>query len=197
MPFVAIPDCAKIEVVAHHSMTLLPIVNVFHCTTTGSPPDAQIDGVANATGAYWAAHAADVLAHEWVGDFVRVTDMSVITGHQKTDVQISGVTGGVSIGDAPNSCALVKMTTHLRSRRGRGRAFMSPIIGDQVDANGALTPVYRTHWDTFMNGFNTALSTFDVATVLAIASKLIPAATAVSTISTEPQIASQRRRIGR
>lgn len=196
MAFVAIPFTAKVEIVAHHATTMLPIVNVCHCSIANPTVPADITALAVAVDGFVHDHP-EGWANEWVYDYSRVTSLEAIDSFQATNSTHSGTVGTQGTGLPANSCLLVKLTTDERSRRGRGRFFLSPIAADDVDTNGGVSGALATAIATWFGIFMETFAALSPASALVVASRVTPGSNSVTTATIERIIASQRRRIGR
>lgn len=197
MPFVDAPGTAKVEILAHHTVTMIPIVNVLHIV---SPNPYTGSFVADAAAAIvtWANAHTNSWAVEWVGEAVRVTDLSTVDGAQFTDTGIAGTLGTQGTGAPASICALVKLLTAERSRSGRGRIFFSPIDSGSVDTNGAISSGVQGDYMTNIAALQTALAGIEsFASGLCVLSRATGIAHPVTTYLCEALAASQRRRIGR
>lgn len=196
MPFTAIADTAKVEIIAHHTSTMIPIVNVLHVSCGPTPTNSHINDIANAIETNVLAFL-NVWSPEWEGDSIQVTDLNVAGGFQTVNTGISGMLGTNAAGASPNNCGLVKLTTPLRSRSGRGRIYLSPISHAFIDVNGAIDSTWRTLASSFMDGFQTGLAAITPAEGLVVASRVLGGSDSVTGILIEALVASQRRRIAR
>lgn len=197
MPFVDAPGTAKVEILAHHSVTMIPIVNVMHIVSPNPYTGTFVQDAA-ATIRTWVNAHTNLWAIEWVGEAVRVTDLSTVTGAQYTDTGIAGTVGTQGTGAPASLCALVKLLTPVRSRSGRGRIFFSPVDAGSIDTNGALSSGVMGDYNTGITDLQTALAGIvSFASGLCVLSRAIGVSHPVSTFLCEALAASQRRRIGR
>jgi hypothetical protein len=197
MPFVNAPGVVKIELLAHHTTTMIPIANVLHCTAP-SPYTLGFAGDVAAAVAGWQLTHTNMWSDQYIIDAVRATDLHVVDGEQATDTTGSGTAGTNGLGGPANVCALIKLITPERSRKGRGRIFISPIDAASVDTNGSITSGYQGDLNTGITDLQTTLAAItSFASTLCVLSRAIGVAHPVVTFACEALAASQRRRIGR
>ncbi len=111
-------------------------------------------------------------------------------------------TNGLVAGElaSPNVAFLVKMTTALGGRRGRGRWFL-PCVGEaNVDQVGVVAAARRTELNTMLTDFRVALASLDLIMAVAhrypegtVTGRLAP--TAVDQITCDARVATQRGRL--
>jgi hypothetical protein len=196
MPFHPIADTAKVEIFAHHSSTLIPIVNVLHCVEDSGNLPQSVQDIAT-TVETWIHGHLHFWANEWVYEQTVATDLTTFDGPQYTANAHAGDVGSQGIGAPANSCLLFKFTTGERSRRGRGRMYVSPIAADDIDANGAISSALLTQASTDMDALQTALAGHSFHYTLCVASYAGSTSYPVTGGGPETLIASQRRRIAR
>lgn len=161
MPFVAAPGVIKCELLYHWSGGKV-MANVLHLWDTAGHPapftSAEIDpGLADQVFAGWTTGASAIMstrAGTVTLDKVVLTDLSSITGVQAESTH-APVTGGASGSALPSGdCVLIKLSSALRSRHGRGRVYVPGETVNNVDAFGAFTSAYvtsvTTGWETFL-----------------------------------------------
>ena len=111
------------------------------------------------------------------------------------------VTGSGSDNDVPvNTCVLVKKNTASGGRKNRGRWFLPPMMaGLETDTGGFLAGVGTAFIDAQLLELMEHLSNINLAPVLFHTQHAPPAADPSSTIitsfSTQPKMATQRRRL--
>lgn len=128
MPFKPVPFGVKVAIRGHSNADGTPIVNTFGMISdTGGPfTPAQMAAVAAAVETAWVAQFIPILASDYNGNDVTVTDVTASTGPQAV-LGFSNV-GGVGSEPLPLGCAgVIKWTTGLRGRKYRGRSFIAPI----------------------------------------------------------------------
>jgi hypothetical protein len=106
--------------------------------------------------------------------------------------------GALSTGTLPSNCAvLVKKSTALGGRAGRGRIFIPWAIGESfVDEGGIITAGNVTTMQTAMSNMLSGLATNNVPMVIlhAVSTGLPPL---VVSLTVDRLLATQRRRLGR
>lgn len=114
-------------------------------------------------------------------------------------VAIAGT--GSTTNVAANSAVLVHKRTAVGGRKGRGRLFLPWYVADtNVDEVGFITPATVTTLQSYMDSFRAALNTNNVPMRLLHSpdkNGVLLAPTAVTDLVVDPQIATQRRRLGR
>lgn len=154
-----------------------------------SPADAQslIFGMA--------ATIQPIVSHNFVlaGGQVKVGNDG---GDILFDVGLSG-SGGASAESVPNNTAiLVRKSTGLGGRRGRGRMFIPGPSRDQIEATGAMSGAYRTSWQNAVDGlldFATLDANVDRAVLFHQTAPFVP--TEIVSLTVEQRVATQRRRM--
>lgn len=196
MPFHPIANCAKVEILMHHTITLQPVVNVLHCAATSAPTQAEVQAYADAVD-----HAVGSTLNVWGSqvhyDGTRVTDQNTATGPQALTTTSAGQgTGGNNT--AAGVCCLVKLATTLRSRSGRGRIFIGPCPqSDLINDGTQWDPSYLGVIGTFMGNLAADLAAATPASELVVGSKKLGTAHPVITPTPQSAPAYQRRRAGR
>jgi hypothetical protein len=192
MPFVPIPDTVKVEILGQDTSTLKDVVNVMHVETSSPGDGAQQTSIGNLFHTWLSSIASEVLATQYVGSTITVTDISVADGTQ-TVIDASDITGSAGTSNAAGNCALAKLTTGLTGRSNRGRTFVGPIqsaamLGGVLTsgARSAITSAYTTLMD--------GLVALGDPAALCIASKVLGASEPVTTVVCELLPAYQRRR---
>jgi hypothetical protein len=106
-------------------------------------------------------------------------------------------TGGGTGDPIPQGASVIKLTTTLRGRSHRGRVYL-PAVPEGDQANGVLTGSVVATVQTAWVAFAAAMAA-DATTPLAfvVASYKLATQTAISTISAEGKMATQRRRMTR
>lgn len=102
----------------------------------------------------------------------------------------------------PNVAALVRKTSDIGGRRGRGRMFVPGIPEGSVDSNGGLSTGYRTTLGNAMEAFRLALVALTLPAVLlhdgpSAGGGAEPAPTPIVTMTVTGAVATQRRRLKR
>jgi hypothetical protein len=210
LPFV--PNVVKI--VVEGTTPDFPWANVFHWTYTGTPPP----------GATCASFAVSIY-NEWVADFiplmsipstlekVTVVDLaSDLGGEGESAASTPGTAGATFI--SASSAVLVSKTIDRRYRGGHPRSYIfAGIVADLLDSahwTGAFTASVLAAYSNFTDALNalthagTAL--FGEATVSYVDKALnpvapyrraVPLVLPVVSFAVEPELANQRRRVGR
>jgi hypothetical protein len=195
-----------------------PWGNVQYYRYTGGPP-APADAAAIAAGisTNWNADVAGLCNTSIRLQKVTVTDLSSTAGAEGTSVNVhAGTRAGVQL--PANSAVLISYPTANRYRGGHPRTYLlAGVAGDTADAahwSGGFTGSVLTAWQAFLLA-NIGLVSGTTAVVSLSAIRyygkfapnsgppryrlLAPQASDLSNIfmTVDPQIASQRRRIGR
>lgn len=117
---------------------------------------------------------------------------------------------------APNAAVLVKKSTALGGRRGRGRMFIPGLHESQVSIGGTLASGVQTAWASVMDAIFSGLATNDTPMYLLHAPtgkwgisttgqprwipgspSTAPAPTEVTSLTVDGKVATQRRRLRR
>lgn len=193
MPFVAILDGVKVEIIGHDLSTNVDTANVMHVIGTAGISVADLTAIAEAFVNRWELMmSAEVVGNAtWSLTEVIATDVNTVGGAQWVQTVSGG--GGTGSSAPAGVCSLVKLLTAQRGRRARGRVFLGPLVlgaftGDQ------LTSAYVTALNTQLTDLVTDLAALSTPTTLAVASRVDGIARPVTTFSIETTVAYQRRR---
>jgi len=100
---------------------------------------------------------------------------------------------------SPQVAALVKKAGSLGGRSNRGRMFIPGIPEAQVEAGGRLNPTYRTQLQSeiedLIGDLPSAAANVDAMVILHQEGFDLP--TVVTNLTTDPVVATQKRRVGR
>jgi hypothetical protein len=191
MGFVAIADTAKVELVGIDSASGQEIVNVMHAKVGSAPTGTYLLQVANVYETYYASIITGIGPSSLTGQRVVVTDLNTIGGPQVT-VFMSGVTGSGTTG-ATGAAALLKLTTAVRGRSFRGRAFVGPLTsaavnGDRI-SSGTIAAI-----GTAFGTLQTSLAALTPGSAVRVASRKLGTGNDVTGFGVEILPAYQRRR---
>lgn len=154
-----------------------------------------LDAAVN-TGSLW----DDAASYSSNYTFVGVTARKMTASGEEVAEALSGVAGSVAANTLPQNCALlVKKRTATGGRRGQGRFFLPPmhILETDVGPTGVIDSADVTAMQARCTAFLAALSA-DGTPVLfhyPYTGTPTPAPTTITTLTFEPRIATQRRRL--
>lgn len=109
-----------------------------------------------------------------------------------TQVQAGGRSGGAA---APNTAMLVRKQTAMGGREGRGRFYLPGPSEEDIDEGGLLSATLRDAASAALGVFFAALIAADLPPYLLHDSGTPP--TAITTLSLDQRVATQRRRLRR
>lgn len=191
MPFVAIADTAKVELLSFDASVNTNVVNVIHAKTDGAPTLPDLAAIATAFATFQTSFTANLAGSDVSSVSVTVTDLNTPTGPQYVLPNPGSASSGTPA--ASGLCALVKLTTGIRGRSFRGRIYMGPlgageIVGDQISST------CRTDLLNYLNTLRTNLQALTVPSDIVVASRKLAQSNAISTMGVELLAAYQRRR---
>jgi hypothetical protein len=132
-----------------------------------------------------------------IADGVILSQVTVKNGPNDTGgfgEQSANIVGSASgAGYSPNTAYLLRKTTDLGGREGRGRLFWPGVNETDIDGTGTVAPARISALQTDCNAFLTALAANAVPMVLLHNSATVP--TDVIGLICEPKVATQRRRL--
>lgn len=108
--------------------------------------------------------------------------------------------GTATAGGVPaNTSLLVNKITSIGGRRGRGRMYVPGLVETSVDAAGALLPAYRTGLQNCFTSIANYMANNDNPLVLLHGSysEAVSTPTPITSLSVQPKVATQRRRLRR
>jgi len=109
-----------------------------------------------------------------------------------------GTGAAISALQPQNVSFLIQKRTALPGKHGRGRMYWPSVAETDVDAVGAVSPGAKTRLQTMLTAWLNAISTattFDSYAVLHETST--PVSTKITSLSVDPVVATQRRRLRR
>lgn len=193
------PGTADVSV----QMTLANLVRPAYLTF-GVDPSATDPAAIGATvgGAIAAAGSLNSVMDPNVTWRAVVVRLGTDGGDPLVGIHNMSLAGGSSTTNSlpPNCAVLVHKRTALGGRRNRGRWYIPWCIGEtDVDENGTLTPAKATTIQNACSAFLTALSSSSTPMVVlhSVGKSVVPPATMVTSMTVDPLIATQRRRLGR
>lgn len=167
--------------------TVYPMACSFGIETDDSVEDIA-DSIANSI----AVSDLDNIWHAGITlDTIRVKKGPNETGASGELSQTIPGTAG-SPGASPNVSMLVRKSTALGGRKGRGRMFFPPAHEAAVGANGALDSGYLNGSNTVLSAWGANLITAGMPVVLFHNDATAP--TAVTSLTMQTPVATQRRR---
>lgn len=195
MPFVAIADTAKLEVLGHDSGSAQPIANVMHCRLLDASQDAaHLGAIADAVNGVILGHL-NVWSSAMVFDEVRATGLSSALAPQVSSPFPPGTQGSAGAATYPGVCALVQLKTLLRGRSFRGRVYIGPIAANEaLDTVGHVSTSFQTVVNDYMTAIGTNLAGLTDPSILVVASRKLGTSENLTSFSTEQLSAYQRRR---
>ncbi len=147
----------------------------------------------NVEGAYLEGDCRDIQSH-----FITLTNIHVKFGPNDVgpsfDLPVShqGTLSGQGV--TPNTALLVKKSTAVGGRRGRGRSYWPGIEEGVIDAYGNIDPTAQSTFQDILTTFKNALSDSSIPMVVLHAqSGFTPHL--VSSLAVQPVAATQRRRL--
>lgn len=118
-----------------------------------------------------------------------------------TFIAPSGEDGGhIGSGAQPGTSYLIRKNTALGGRKNRGRMFVPGVDEDKVDASGGILPAWVTTLQGVAGDFfdaATAATMYPVVLHTLVPGPTQPAPTAITSLSVESLVATQRRRLRR
>lgn len=105
---------------------------------------------------------------------------------------VTGPGGGSAL--APNTSYLIRKSTALGGREGRGRIYMPGPMTSTVNEGGTLTVATITNLNTAFTAFNTNLGSNSIEMYL-LHSAAVTAPSPVLSLSADALVATQRRRL--
>lgn len=174
--------------------------------TMGYHPDNAADtaqeiaddalAAATATGSIW----DDAASYSSNYTFVGVTARKMTTTGEEVAETLSGVVGSIAATTLPQNCAfLVKKRTGMGGRRGQGRFFLPPmsLLEGDVGPTGIIDGADVTAMQARCTAFLTALNVNGTAMLFhyPFTGTPDPAPNAITALTFEPRIATQRKRL--
>lgn len=155
------------------------------------PPDMEFPAMATALGGAFTTNLAGEMHNSWaVINFTIVTEDE---GYVSDFGTISGTRSGEM--SPPNVTMLMKKNTVRRGRAFRGRSYWPGMTNDtDVGDDGSLTSGRRGALQGALNGFFSDLEEDGIAQVLLHNDGSVEP-TYVNSITVEPKVATQRRRL--
>jgi hypothetical protein len=194
MPFVAIPNGAKVEHLATVYNRNMATVMGGVFTPGGDFPDVATTAAAlKVAWETWMVPEAQSPYH-YLG--CRVTMLDSADGEQFYAPSTAIGAGGSDNNVPPSLSACISLRTNERSRRGRGRLFWPIITHDALweAQTYTLTDVYRTGLSTQFQGYLTAAGATDLPP--AVVSRMDHTARLITSFSIDSRVDHQRRRDG-
>lgn len=163
--------------------------NVFGCVNASG----TALGAANAVGTAWATRFMGQLTSDYL--FVDATAVDIGTAMGAVATVPHNLPGALSGSISTRAAsALVQWGGGTRSRTGRGRTYVGPLMEGQIDPDGAsLASGTLTAFGTAAAAFLTDLATAGYP--MAVLSRVASTATIITASALSPTIGTQRRRI--
>ena len=196
MPLPVIADVARVALLGDRNAAGTNTVNVIHVERADSGTSWE-DVATNVRQKLAAGDMVEMWGANTSGWTLQAFHLTPLDGATNTIEVLRGAndwpvgqTGG---GTIPQACALVKLTTAQRGRRGRGRLYLGP-IGESGQADGVLNGTIQGQvsaaWDAFAN----ALIGDTNSAAVGVASYKYRDWHQATTIACESMTATQRRR---
>lgn len=165
------------------------VVNVFGIRADFSSSSQ----VAAAVKTAWTAAGGPLSKLPSVYTFVEVKAMELTTETGQIAVAPGTGTGALTGGLATNAaCALVTFGAGTRSKSQRGRTYFGPLREVDINADGR-TLVSTAAWVSTFNIFRDSIAAAGME--WGVISRKLQSFTGITTVGTQPVIATQRRRI--
>lgn len=201
-PATPVPGVVKVEMI--YTLDQQEVINIFHAEVTGTPDVTEQD--LDETGALFKLWHAEELrptqAAESALQRVVCTDLSVLNGMSKEYPVTPVVNGGGQSPQLPNNNTLaVKWGTAFRGRSFRGRTFHIGLQEAQVTANIATAATVTALLAAYQDLLDRIALSIDLASLVVVsycgggAWRAVPLVTPISSVSIDPTIDSQRRRL--
>jgi hypothetical protein len=199
MPFVAIPNCWKLELIGQYSSNTRKTATILHVYDTNTHNSARATAIATAVVGTWFATDKTAFHGGWALSEVIVTDLAISTGVQvvyTTGLPISGTGSGAPAG--AQACPVTTLYTALRGRSYRGRVFWPGLRDVLVDSasGSSLTASGQSGFDAVTADLQTAITGVGSGSIsLGVASNLLATVTPVTGWKTRAYLGTQRRRV--
>lgn len=195
MPFTPIVGTVKAEILGRNGITNDAIVNVLHFGYATTPDLNAVQTLANSLLSAWATRVVPSLASPYRLDSVRVTDLATAAGLQFQAIDTTPATGSGNPAP-PQVCAVVTLYTAIRSRRARGRIYLSPVqeLGLAEDS-GLLSATYTANLAAAIGLIQADMAALPQNWDLAVASQLDGVSRTVTSRVVKPMVGTQRRRL--
>lgn len=168
---------------------------ITHGVATGADVSGNMQGAITISEAFLTAFPANVISTSYVFKGTKLL-VGQDGGPPAIYDEVRSVPGTAALANLPSNCAiLVKKSTGLGGRRGRGRMFMPPMVLNEgaVDPNGLIDESNRAginaRWDTYLPLVDMVLFHDSLG------AGIEPPPTNVGSLMVDSRIATQRRRM--
>lgn len=174
------------------------VANIVHVRREEDDPATSARDVLN----NWQDHMRNEVPNNYVIDGVRYRDRNVadgVVGFLPIDPAKGSVGGASGASTPPNTSVLVHKNTETTAGKRKGRLYLPGAPEAEIDEDGMLSTTLKTAWTTALNDFFAGLSGAAdnelVVVHFAGPTDATGEVSVVTSLTVDPKMATQRRRL--
>jgi len=174
------------------------VANIVHVQREEDDPAASARDVLN----NWQDHMRNEVPNNYVIDGARYRDRNVadgVVGFLPPDPAKGSVGGASGAATSPNVAVLVHKNCETTAGKRKGRLYLPGAPEAEIDEDGMLSTTLKTAWTTALNDFYAGLSGAGGNQLVVVhftgASDVSGEKSIVTSLTVDPRVATQRRRL--